>query len=455
MIVPQTRLLFWFALVVLPFSVLGTLYREASLFCVVLIAGLFVLALLDAGLAQGKLDGIHLELPEVLRVSKDRLTAIPVSLQNERQKSLRLRLGLALPREIHSPLEEVLVILPEGAEASRLAWPCEPLQRGNYRLRKACLETASPLGFWALRGAVPVRCELRVYPNLMPERKNLAAFFLHRGTFGWHAQRQVGKGREFEKLRDYIPGDGYDEIHWKATAKRGRPVTKVFQIERTQEVYVVIDASRLSARKAAGRCPPWSGSGGDSAAGAVTGQGRRTAELTSPSTVIERFITSALVLGQAAEHQGDLFGLITFADRVQAFLRAKNGKTHYGACRDVLYTLEPQNMPPDFDEISSFIRTRLRRRALLIFLTSLDDPVLSESFVRNMSLLAGQHLVLVNMIKPPDADPLFTRPEVETVDDLYQHLGGHLQWHSLREMEKVLQRRGVRFSLLENERLAG
>ncbi|PYJ00255.1 MAG: DUF58 domain-containing protein, partial [Verrucomicrobia bacterium] len=122
MIVPQTRLLFWFALVVLPFSVLGTLYREASLFSVVLIAGLFVLALLDAGLAQGKLDGIHLELPEVLRVSKDRPTAIPVSLQNERQKSLRLRLGLALPREIHSPLEEVLVILPEGAEASRLAW---------------------------------------------------------------------------------------------------------------------------------------------------------------------------------------------------------------------------------------------------------------------------------------------------------------------------------------------
>jgi len=168
MIVPQTRLLFWFALVVLPFSVLGTLYREASLFSVMLIAGLFVLALLDAGLAQGKLDGIHLELPEVLRVSKDRPTAIPVSLQNERQKSLRLRLGLALPREIHSPLEEVLVILPEGAEASRLAWPSEPLQRGNYRLRKACLETGSPLGLCALRAAVPVRGQPPVYPHRMP-----------------------------------------------------------------------------------------------------------------------------------------------------------------------------------------------------------------------------------------------------------------------------------------------
>src|SRR6185503_7834338 len=171
-------------------------------------------------------------------------------------------------------------------------------------------------------------------------------------------------------------------------------------------------------------------------------------------SILERFLTSALILGQAAEQQGDLFGLITFTDQVQTFLRAKNGKAHYSACRDAIYTLEPQNITPDFDEISCFIRTRLRRRALLIFLTSLDDPVLAESFVRNMALLSGQHLVLVNMIKPAGAHPLFTNDDVFELDDLYRALGGHLQWHNLREVEKVLQRRGVRFSLLENERLA-
>ena len=173
-----------------------------------------------------------------------------------------------------------------------------------------------------------------------------------------------------------------------------------------------------------------------------------------PRSALERFLSSALILGQAAEQQGDLFGLITFSDQVQTFLRAKNGKQHYSACRDAIYMLESQPVTPDFDEISAFIRTRLRRRALLIFLTSLDDPVLAESFVRNMNLLAGQHLVLVNMIKPPGAAPLFTAPNVEGIDDLYRHLGGHLQWHSLRELEKILQRRGVRFALLENERMA-
>jgi uncharacterized protein (DUF58 family) len=443
--VPQTRLLFWFAVVVLPFSALGAVYPEALLLSVLLIIGLIVVALVDAILAFGALDGISIDLPEILRLSKDRPATIPVTVRNERQKSRRLRLGLGLPRELQSASEDVAIVLPEAAELSRLEWACRAGKRGNYHVEKAYLETSSRLSFWAIRHAVPVRCEIRVYPNLLAERKNLAALFLNRGTTGLHTQRQVGKGRDFEKLREYVAGDGYDEIHWKATARRGHPVTKVFQIERTQEVYVVIDASRLSGRETV-----------SSFAFGVSNSrepGTRKSK-SETTTALERFLTSALILGQAAEKQGDLFGLITFADQVQTFLRAKNGSAHYTACRDAIYTLQAQNVTPDFDEISSFIRTRLRRRALLFFLTSLDDPVLAESFVRNMSLLAGQHLVLVNMIKPPGADPLFTRPDIVGIDDLYRHLGGHLQWHGLRELEKVLQRRGVRFSLLEHERLA-
>jgi hypothetical protein len=89
-----------------------------------------------------------------------------------------------------------------------------------------------------------------------------------------------------------------------------------------------------------------------------------------------------------------------------------------------------------------------------LFLTSLDDPALAESFVRNLELIRRQHVVLVNMIQPPAASALFTNPNIASVDDLYQHLGGHLQWHKLRELGKVLQRRGVQFSLLQNERLS-
>ncbi|HEY2952599.1 MAG TPA: DUF58 domain-containing protein, partial [Verrucomicrobiae bacterium] len=272
---------------------------------------------------------------------------------------------------------------------------------------------------------------------------------------------QVGKGRDFEKLREYIPGDSYDEIHWKATAKRGHPVTKIFQIERTQEVYVVIDASRLSARAVESTADSsvvigqWSVAKATDHGPRTTDHEQQTTDSTSSQTsILERFITSALILGLAAERQGDLFGLLTFTNTVETFVRAKNGQAHYDACRDALYTLHPRIVTPDFDELATFIRLRLRRRALLIFLTALDDPVLAENFTRSMDLLARQHLVLVNMMKPPGANPLFTDAGVSTTDDLYRSLGGHLQWHNLRELEKVLQRRGVRFSLLDNERMS-
>jgi uncharacterized protein (DUF58 family) len=428
MIVPRSRLLFWTAMVVLPFAFLAAVAPGVTTVSLLFIGGLFLVAIADAFGARKNLAGIGVELPPVTRMSKGREGKLELRIRNGQQRSRALRLGLPWPREIEAASEELDAVLPTQSEWSRLIWPCMPLKRGNYRLERAFVEGVSPLGFWSARKPFAVQSEIRVYPNLLNERKNLAALFLNRGRFGLHAQRQVGKGRDFEKLREYVPGDGYDEIHWKATARRGKPITKVFQIEKTQEVYVVIDASRLSARK--------------------------SNESVEAESTLERFVTAALVLGLAAEQQGDLFGLLTFTDKVGKFVRAKNGQSHYNICRDALYTLQPKIVTPDFDELCTFIRLRLRRRALLVFLTALDDPAVAESFVRNLDLVRRQHLVLVNMVQPPGVKPLFGNPAVAGIDDLYQELGGHLRWQKLRELQKFLQRRGVQFSLLNNERLS-
>lgn len=439
MIVPQNRLLFWVAAIGFPFTAVLAfgLPERAPVWAAPLAwaipAGFLLLALCDAALALGRLDGVSVAGPEVVRFSKDREGgfALTVSLGGARLR--RLRLGVPFPLEFSAPSCEFDVDLPAGAERSLVPLSCGPTQRGRYRLDAVHLETSSPLGFWAVRGKSKTDTELRVYPNLFQERRNLAALFLNRGGLGVHAQRLMGKGRDFEKLREYLPGDGFEDIHWKATAKRGHPVTKVYQVERTQEVYVVLDTSRLSARPAPDL---------DHAAHGAPG-----------STVLERFLTAALVMGVAAERQGDLFGLMTFSDRVQRFVRARNGKAHYGVCRDAIYTLEPRIADPDFEEAFSFIRLRLRRRALLVFLTNLDDPLLAERFAHNVRLIARHHLVMVNMVTPRGVGPLFDKEGVRTSDDIYARLAGHLQWHDLRELERTLHRQGASFRLVRDERL--
>jgi uncharacterized protein (DUF58 family) len=429
-LVPRTRLLMWTALLVAPLAALAGLWPASLPPALLLIGLLVVLVLFDAACAPGRLDHLSVEADPVTRLSKDRPGHLALYFNNDTARDREIRIGLPLPREVESDREELRVLVPGGKRRSLARWDCTPRRRGNYGLANCYVEAASPLGFWSLRRTLPLRAELRVYPDLTGERKQVAALFLNRGTLGIHTLRQTGKGRDFEKLRDYIPGDSFEDIHWKATAKRGRPVTKVYQIERTQEVYVILDASRLSARELENPARP----------------GTRVSTL-------ERFINAALVLAWAAERQGDLFGLLTFSDRVLDFIRARNGQAHYTLCRDTLYTLSPGMVTPDYDELFAFLRTRLRRRALLVFLTALDDPVLAENFTHNASLVCRQHLMLVNMIQPPGARPLFDAPAA-TVDDLYQRLGGHLIREKLLELEKSLGRHGVQFNLLANEQLS-
>lgn len=436
MIVPTNRLLILYGLIVPPLTIVPVLTGAAVMPAIAAGIMLILTALLDAAVAFLRLRNIGVGLAPMVRMTRNRESSLEVSLTNTKRQAGTLRLGLPFPREFSSPQEDFSAVLPKGAESSRLLCPCTPLKRGQFHIDRCYLELKSPLGLWASRGSREVACAVRVYPNLARERKSLAALFLNRGGFGIHARRQHGKGREFEKLRDYIPGDGFDEIHWKATAKRRHPITKIFQIERTQEVYVVIDASRLSGRPLGEKVNP--GAGGP---------------LDANESCLEGFIEAALVVGLAAQKQGDLFGVVTFSDSVHDFLRARGGKSHYSACREHIFDLHPRMVNPDYDELSTFIRLKLRRRALIMILTSLDDPVLAESFTHSMELLSRHHLVMVSMLRPAGARPVFSNVKIRSSKEIYNELSGHSLWHNLRELERNLTRSGVHFALLDHERL--
>ncbi len=455
MLVPQPRLLTVTGLVVVPLATVAGLLPPPIAWGAVAGIGLVaLLAALDAVLgAVGRGREITFELPEVARLSKGRPGTVPVVVRNGRPgaPARGLRVGLGWPEAIHTPRAELTLPLAAGVERTRFEWPCAAARRGRFGLERIYYEEASPLGLWAVRRVARVRCELHVYPDLRAERRQAAAVFLHRGSLGSHAQRQIGRGRDFEKLRDYVPGDSIQDISWKATARRQRPVSKTFQVERTQEVYVLIDSSRLSARPARESAEVAEVAEDAATAGPAAG-------VEAAPSVLERYLSASLLLCLAAERQGDLFGLATFADGVRAFLRAKNGPAHFDACREAIYALEPTLVSPDFDELCTFLRLRLRRRALLVVLTSsLDDPVLAEGFTRAVAGVSKQHVVLVNSLRPAGVAPLFGDADggvaVRTTDDVYGRLGGHLRWQKLREMENRLRRLGVGFRLVDEARI--
>jgi len=296
-------------------------------------------------------------------------------------------------------------------------WPCTGRARGDHALRELYLEAGSPLGLWLARQPRPLEFSFRVYPNLRD--RATAALFLNTANLGMRVRRQVGKGREFENLRHYLPGDSFEDIHWKATAKRGFPAVKLYRVEHAQEVYAILDSSRLSAREG----------------------------------ILESFVDAALHLALVAEKQGDRFGLVTFSDRTHKFVRARSGMDHFRLCRETIYNLHAQRVSPDFRDVFTSLQLNLRRRSLLVFFTSLDDALLAEGFERDIPLLARRHLVLVNVRRTAALHPLYTGEEVRDLDALYSGLAGQMLWNRMRGLEIALQNRGVKLTVVDPERI--
>lgn len=411
-LVPSARLLWIVGAGLFALALAAAFLPDGEALLVGAIAILLVAAAADWWLSRTLLAGIRVALPDLIRLFKERPAELLVRIEDAFPG--RLRLGLAFPEAIAVDREEEWLHL--AGPAAQVAWPLTGLRRGQYRVEAAALECASRLGLWDVRRRLALASEVRVYPRVR-EARDLA--LLRREGAGHRALRQVGKGREFEKLREYAPGDGFDEIHWKATARRAAPVTKVFQVERTQEVYVLIDSGRMSAREVDGE------------------------------SILDRYLESSLLMALAAESRGDLFGLATFSDRVHGFVRARNGKVHYGACREMIYRLEPSPVSADFESLAAFIRPALNRRALLIFLSSFDDPVAAESFARASRLLSQKHLVIAGALRPSSATPIFGRGDLKSADEIYPRLAGHLAWHQLKQHELAWRRHGSRLVLFE------
>jgi len=411
---PSRRLILLVLAVGLP-SALAAALVPGSTGWMVLTAGLvFAAALADALLGRRLCKWPSITLPASIRAYKERRNALPLRIGTAGAREVVA--GLPWPAALNSDQDTRRLELP-AADTAQAEWPFTPLRRGDYAIPAIHLNQSTPLGLWDLRTRQQTNCTVHVYPNLRRIDDLLA---LRRDNAGAKAIRQIGKGREFEKLRDYLPGDGFDEIHWKATARRGRPVTKVFQVEQTREIYAVLDCARLTGR----------------------------AESNDPAAEprLERYMNAALILGMAAQQSGDLFGLMAFSDRVETFVRARKGTGQAALCRQSIYKFQPKPAAANFEEAAVQLRTQLSRRALVLFLTDLDDPVAAAQFAQAAALLRGQHLVMAAMIAPPGAHPLFTRPDVQGINDVYQEAAGHVLWRRLKDLEVGLRHQGINFT---------
>lgn len=415
MLSPSPRLLWFTAIVAVPLCTAAGFDGPQKLSCFLALVAAAIAAAFDARLALTKLRRCELKLTGAgdFQLTEGRNLTIPLH--------LTAKPG---PYEIaaHEPAGLRFAPMPKRATVGAAGSAEIPLEasaaaRGRYRISRFFVRTRSPLNFWLASGEKLLELNFRVYPDLHKEPG--ADVLFHRLRSGQRHQRSVGRGREFERLREYAAGDSYEEIAWKATARRGRPVVRVFQVERTQDVYAILDASRLSAR--CGR--------------------------------LDRYVRAALLLALAVEAEGDNFGLTVFDERTTTFVRAGRGKRHYAHCREALFDLQASGKTPDFAELFTDLQLQVRRRALLLFLTNLEDVLLAENFLLGVRVLARKHVSVVGQIEDGADKILFDEPALD-VGEIREQLARHLRWSASFEIRKSLERVGIHSCRLRQNSVA-
>ena len=126
-------------------------------------------------------------------------------------------------------------------------------------------------------------------PNIERARKQTLSLIRSRQVeIERRRYRQRGMGRELDSLREYQGGDEFRDISWTATARRNRLITRVFQMERSQTVWLVLDAGRLLRAQVQ-----------------EPGSPLRLSKL-------DHAVNAALSLAQVAMHCGDRVGLLAY-----------------------------------------------------------------------------------------------------------------------------------------------
>jgi uncharacterized protein (DUF58 family) len=364
-----------------------------------------------------------------------RVAIMPSTPENEtafRVKSDPQRLKLARP---DSPADG-------STPATRLQlWPWTAeialLRRGLWPGPRIGLERQSNFRLWRLRRWFDVPVPLRIEANLRPGRQEILRSPVYRMLVASRQTPWTGHGRDFERLREYQPGDTYSEIAWRSTARRGAPVTRLFQWEQKQEVYFVVDQSRASA----------------TTLDPGTNSENPAPQKRAPRRMLDLAVETALAGATVALELGDEFGLVTYADGAKSWLRAGSGQSQLHQFRDRLLNVEPLPTTADYEALFADIRVRLRRRAYLLLLADLTERSISDSLRRGVGLVRSSHALLMTSILPGHVRPAFSPGQDLITDlDVYAALAGDRENQRLAALARQLRQLDVRLRYIPAEK---
>ncbi|HEY3764402.1 MAG TPA: DUF58 domain-containing protein, partial [Gaiellales bacterium] len=338
--------------------------------------------------------------------------AVPLVLRNGGGAPRRVIVGDAAPDGVG--LEPVRFDVEIGAGEERVLEPVAiPRRRGPIRFTAAEVRVVGPLGVAFRDRSHPATAVTAVaWPDVL-QLRDAKLLPPGRRPHGERTIRGEASAREFESLRDYVRGDEYRRIAWKATARRGKPVVAMHQPERGQTLLLALEAGRLM-----------EGAGGD-------GLGK-----------IDRAVNAAVMLTAVAREYGDAVGMLAFSHRPLATLPPSARAGQLRRVVDAVATIEPDLVEPDWRTCLAGLVRMSRRRAVVVVFSDALYAQTDDRLAALLGTLARRHVVMFASIRDAELTEVAARP-VTDPQSLYER-GVATQVIDDREAAlQVIRRRGV------------
>lgn len=279
--------------------------------------------------------------------------------------------------------------LVRSGEKETLAYELRPVKRGEYAFGALHVYVTSPIGLVLRRFSFGEGKTVPVYPSyLQMHQYQLLAIHNRLADMGIKKIRKIGHNFEFEQIKEYVQGDDFRTINWKATARKAQLMVNQFQDEKSQQVYCIIDKGRVMRS-------PFDG-----------------------LSLLDYAINASLVLSNVAIRKSDKAGVLTVSESSVQMVSADRKPTQMHRILEMLYAQKTRYLEPNYERLFSLVRHKITQRSLLILFTNFESV---SAMRRNLSYfrsLATQHALVVVFFENTETQELLKKT-AHSSEDIY------------------------------------
>jgi len=311
----------------------------------------------------------------------------------------------------------------QPGQEKNITYVLRPVKRGEYDFGNLNIYVSSILGIIQKRFTFNKGAKVPVYPSFIQMRKyELKAIRNNLTDYGIKKLRKISNNREFEQIKNYVYGDDFRTVNWKATARRSQLMVNQYQDERAQRVYSIIDMGRTMKM-------PFNG-----------------------MSLLDYAINAALVISNIAVKKHDKAGLITFSKNIHSIVPADRKNNQISKISDVLYKQETDYDEANFELLYASVKRKITQRSLLLIYTNFEGFVSLERQIKYFKQLAESHLVVLIFFENSELKNI-TDEKPETSPDIYNKAIAEKFRYEKVLITKELKKNGIHSVLTEPQHL--